>query len=169
MITAKEKTMIKKSLIIMGGIACLMMAIPHAEAQSRRAYCDDFARRQAWRQGDPGNVVGGAIGGAVLGGIVGGLTGQGHGSNIATGAAIGGVTGGALGAASTNGYVDQGIYNDAFARCMDRGGYPNRANPVYDRPPGYSRDVQYCMGRYRSYNPNTGMYLSSSGRYRPCP
>jgi BA14K-like protein len=29
--------------------------------------------------------------------------------------------------------------------------------------------VRYCMQRFRSYNPNTGTYISSSGEERPCP
>jgi hypothetical protein len=29
--------------------------------------------------------------------------------------------------------------------------------------------VEYCMQRFRSYNPNTGTYISSGGIERPCP
>jgi hypothetical protein len=29
--------------------------------------------------------------------------------------------------------------------------------------------VEYCMSRFRSYNPNTGTYISSRGEERPCP
>jgi uncharacterized protein YcfJ len=156
--------MFKKSILILGTVAAIALTASQAQAQSRRAYCDDYARRVAYRQGgDAGNVVGGAVGGAVLGGILGAVTGQGHGSNVATGAAIGGVAGGALGAASTQGHYDQGAYDDAFARCMNQG------YRAYDRPVRYDRGVQYCISRYRSYNPDTGLYLSASGRWRRCP
>ena len=168
--------MIKKSIIVLSALAGLAAAIPMvpaAEAQSRRAYCDDYARRQAYRDGgDAGQVVGGAIGGAALGGIVGAVTGQGHASNVGTGAAIGGVTGGVLGATAGNHY-DRGAYDDAFSRCMDRGGrvygsgyYDNGARPYHRRG---NAAIQYCVDRYRSYNPDTGLYLSTSGAYRHCP
>jgi BA14K-like protein len=32
-----------------------------------------------------------------------------------------------------------------------------------------SNAVEYCMSRFRSYNPNTGTYISNSGEERPCP
>lgn len=157
--------MIMKSLIIIGGLTSLMLAAPAADAQSygRHAYCDDYARRVAYRQGDPGAVVGGVVGGAVLGGIVGAVTGQGHASNVGTGAAIGGVTGGVLGAAGSQGHIDQGAYDEAFYRCMNQG------QPIYDHPMHHSHAVDYCISRYRSYDPRTGMYVTSSGRYRHCP
>ena len=158
--------MILKSLIIIGGLTSLMLAAPAAEAQSNgpRAYCDDYARRVAYRQGDPGAVVGGVVGGAVVGGVIGAVTGQGHASNIGTGAAIGGVTGGVLGAAGSHGHIDRRAYDEAYWRCMNQG-----QQRIYDRPARYSHGVKYCVSRHRSYNPYTGLYLSASGRYRHCP
>jgi hypothetical protein len=32
-----------------------------------------------------------------------------------------------------------------------------------------SSAVEYCMQRFRSYNPETGTYISSRGEERPCP
>lgn len=32
----------------------------------------------------------------------------------------------------------------------------------------YSRHVEWCLGRYRSYNPATDMYLGYDGRYHRC-
>jgi hypothetical protein len=29
--------------------------------------------------------------------------------------------------------------------------------------------VEYCMSRFRSYNPETGTYITSRGEERPCP
>ncbi|MCL6705926.1 BA14K family protein [Pseudomonas sp. R2.Fl] len=43
------------------------------------------------------------------------------------------------------------------------------APPVYNVPPGvWRRHVDWCLNRYRSYNPETNRYLSSSGGYRVC-
>ena len=157
--------MILKSLVIIGGLTTMILAAPGADAQSngRRSYCDDYARRMAYRQGDPGAVVGGVVGGAVVGGVIGALTGQNHASNVGTGAAIGGVTGGVLGAAGSQGHIDRASYDEAYWRCMNQG------QRVYDRPARYSQGVEYCLSRYHSYNPNTRLYLSASGRYRHCP
>ena len=51
--------------------------------------------------------------------------------------------------------------------------------PVYARPPvvvvpppavGYlpPAHVQWCLGRYRSYNPSTNMYFGYDGRHHVC-
>jgi hypothetical protein len=32
-----------------------------------------------------------------------------------------------------------------------------------------SNAVEYCMSRFRSYNPETGTYFTSRGEERPCP
>ncbi|WP_244327915.1 BA14K family protein [Roseibium sp. RKSG952] len=41
--------------------------------------------------------------------------------------------------------------------------------PVYYRPqPWTPAWYQYCSGKYRSFNPNTGYYLAYSGNYRFC-
>jgi hypothetical protein len=45
-------------------------------------------------------------------------------------------------------------------------GSPYYYGPGYPPPEG---DVQYCMQRYKSYNPNTGLYLGNDGRRHPCP
>ena len=46
---------------------------------------------------------------------------------------------------------------------------------VYDEPPGYrpprrswERHVDWCLNRYRSYNPRTNQFLSSRGYYKVC-
>lgn len=169
--------MLKKSLLVVGTLATLVLNGSIAEARSYRASCDAYAKRIAYRQGggDGANVVGGVVGGAVAGGIVGGIVGNGQGNSIGTGALIGGVTGGALGAASGDGRrYDRYAYEEAYSQCMnDRGRtYISQDQPrsrSYSRQRYNSRDVQYCSQRYRSYNPDTGTYLSSSGQYRPCP
>ena len=44
--------------------------------------------------------------------------------------------------------------------------------PIYVAPPviynGYNRHVRWCLARYRSYNPATDRFLSTSGVYRVC-
>jgi hypothetical protein len=45
------------------------------------------------------------------------------------------------------------------------------ARPRYYAPPApaYSSAVQYCMDRYRSYDPASGTYLGYDGFRHPCP
>ena len=158
--------MLKKTLIILGGVASLMLANSAANAQSQgnRAYCDDYARRAAYRGTDPNAVVGGAVTGAILGGAFGAITGNGQASNIGTGVAVGGVTGGVLGAAGSQGHYDRRTYDQVYWNCMNRSNFR-----VIDRPIRHSRNRDWCISRYRSYNPATGIYLSASGQYRHCP
>lgn len=50
--------------------------------------------------------------------------------------------------------------------------------PIYRRPPpppppvyggrNWSRHVEWCLDRYRSYNPQTNRFLSSSGYFKVC-
>jgi hypothetical protein len=39
----------------------------------------------------------------------------------------------------------------------------------YAAAPTYGSGVQYCIDRFKSYNPNTGLYLGYDGRYHHCP
>jgi hypothetical protein len=50
--------------------------------------------------------------------------------------------------------VDDGYYGDS--------GY-------YAEQGGGGGGVEYCMQRFRSYNPNTGLYMGNDGRRHPCP
>jgi hypothetical protein len=93
---------------------------------------------------------------------------------VGTGALIGGVTGGALGAADNRGHFDHRAYQYAFSRCMNGAnrwqGNQYVDQPIYRHPMRHrDRAVEYCMARYRSYDPQSGMYLSYQGDYRPCP
>ncbi len=158
--------MIKKTAIVVGGVAAFILANAPAHAQSygSRGYCEDYARQASYRDGNSNAVVGGVVTGAVLGGVVGAITGQSHASNIATGAAVGGVTGGVLGSAGSQGRYDKRAYEQAYWNCMDRSQYR-----MHNRRVGFSANVNWCASRYRSYNPDTGLYLSTSGQYRHCP
>ncbi len=158
--------MFRKTAIIVGGVAALMFTNAGAYAQnySNRGYCEDYARQASYREGNSNAVVGGVVTGAVLGGVVGAITGQSHASNIATGAAVGGVTGGVLGSAGSNGRYDQRAYDQAYWNCMNRSQYRTQ-----NRRLRFSANVNWCASRYHSYNPSTGLYMSSSGQYRHCP
>ncbi|MBO3758626.1 BA14K family protein [Ciceribacter sp. L1K22] len=46
---------------------------------------------------------------------------------------------------------------------------PVYAPPVYGVPPAvWRRHVNWCLNRYRSYNPETNRFLSTSGYYKVC-
>lgn len=57
---------------------------------------------------------------------------------------------------------------------VEPGYRPPPRPPVYDnpgyRPPGraWQRHVDWCLNRYRSYNPRTNQFLSSRGYYKIC-
>jgi hypothetical protein len=72
-----------------------------------------------------------------------------------------------------------GYYGGGFAAGAILGGmlaapyyYPQ---PYYYPAPGYYEDaapdgaVDYCMRRFRSYDPGSGTYLGNDGRRHPCP
>jgi hypothetical protein len=79
----------------------------------------------------------------------GGLRHGGGGYGIGAGLATGLIVGGAL-AASNRAYYDNG-YNGYYAQ----GGYGGG-------------NEEYCMQRYRSYDPGSGTYLGFDGRRHPC-
>jgi hypothetical protein len=72
-----------------------------------------------------------------------------------------------------------GYYGGGFAAGAILGGmlaapydYPS---PYYYGDPGYYEDaapdgaVDYCMRRFRTYDPNSGTYMGNDGRRHPCP
>jgi hypothetical protein len=149
-----------RNLMVVGLTAVLLSTLaPQALARSA-AYCDDYARDYANRHTRAGeNVVGGAvagaIGGAVLGGILGGKDKAGKGALIGAGVGTG------VGAVSSSARW-QDHYHYAFDDCM-------ASNRSARRPaPGSEEWYEYCEAKYRSFDPDTGMYLANSGRWRPC-
>ncbi|SMD18736.1 BA14K family protein [Rhizobium sp. RU36D] len=48
------------------------------------------------------------------------------------------------------------------------GYYRPRPQPDYDGPRLSRRHVQWCLQRYRSYNPQTNRYLGNDGYFREC-
>jgi hypothetical protein len=148
----------------------LLLAIGTTGASAQSAYCDSIARNYASQHAHGGEVIGGAIGGAVTGAILGGIIGGKRGAG--TGAAIGGGVG-AMGGAANQSNRWQSLYHHAYSDCMAREAHV----PVGGPPVGYSDEglepwtdewYDYCESRYRSFNPETGMFLAYSGEYRLC-
>jgi uncharacterized protein YcfJ len=154
--------MAMKFLLAAGALAMLMTTAP-VQAQSLSDRCEDYADRVAWRSGSRDRVGESAVGGAVVGGVLGAILGKGKGKNIVGGAIAGTAAGAVLGAAGGNrgGYIDRRAYRRAYNDCIDR----NRVVRVRR----YDDSVEYCMSRFRSYNPSTGLYRTYDGRLRPCP
>ncbi len=139
----------------------LAAGVPSAKAQSP-AECDAYARGYANRQANPpGDVLGGALGGAVTGAILGGIFGGGKGAG--QGAAIGGGIG-AFGGAAHASNDWHGAYQWAFDDCMMSGAQEAAYAPAQGSPAWY----RYCAAKYRSFNPETGRFLSNSGEWKVC-
>jgi BA14K-like protein len=49
------------------------------------------------------------------------------------------------------------------------GGAISQPRPYYQPQPTYVDPFVYCSQRFRSYNPETGLYFGFDGRYHPCP
>lgn len=122
------------------------------------------------------DALGGALLGGAAGAIIGGAVGGGRGAAI--GAIIGGGTGAMIGAEAErrNGYYY--YRNGCYAQRGDGsyvavspnycGGPPAAYGPPPSRPVA-GDPVAYCMQRYRSYDPESGTYMSRDGYRRPCP
>jgi hypothetical protein len=61
----------------------------------------------------------------------------------------------------------QSLYHHAYNDCMARQAHaPAQA---YGSPEPWTDEwYAYCHSKYRSFNPQTGMFLAYSGEYRPC-
>ncbi|CAN5557201.1 hypothetical protein BH10PSE7_BH10PSE7_41880 [soil metagenome] len=153
--------------LAVAGLAAALAAasfVTPAAAQSR-GYCDRYARDVADDNANAGDVLAGTIGGALTGALIGGAIG--HGKGAGQGAIIGGVGGTVLGGAGAQAKW-RNIYDRAYFDCMSQ----QRAQPVYGGggrfKPGSRAWFAACSDRYRSFNPDTGLYLSSEGGWRPC-
>jgi hypothetical protein len=153
---------------------------------SYQVNCDAYARNYASQVARPGGqVLGGAAFGALAGAGIGAAVGGQR--SIGTGAAIGAASGALLGASTSNW---NGAYRYAYNNCIQSVRYSAPPPPVYTAPPvaypqppvyaapapGYGRPYQawtqawfqYCSGRFRSFNPQTGNYLGFDGQYHFC-
>jgi uncharacterized protein YcfJ len=154
--------MFGKTILMAAAAATLFAVQPQpVQAQSVSDRCEDYAYRVAWRRGNSNRVGEGAAAGAVAGGVLGAIIGKGKGKNIVGGAIAGTAAGALLGAGSSDrGYINRRAYRKAYNKCMQQ----NRPVEV-----DYDSDVEYCISKYRSYNPRTGYYRTYSGELRACP
>jgi len=124
------------------------------------------------------NVLGGAILGGAAGAIIGGAAGGGQGAAI--GAGIGAATGAIIasqGERRGGGYYywRRGCYIHrpyGWVRVSRRYCYSDEyyePRRVYRAPPVDRDAVEYCMRRYRSYDPRSGTYIGYDGYRHPCP
>lgn len=149
------------ALAIVLGLSGSAVMVAQASAQSR-ASCDNYARDYANRNTRTGNnVAGGAVGGAIVGGLIGSTTGS-----WGRGAAIGGGVGAAAGAGKSSVEWNR-AYKRAYNDCMARRNAPRhqRSGGLEPWSPAW---YDYCRGKYRSFNPNTGYYTTYGGQKRFC-
>jgi hypothetical protein len=109
----------------------------------------------------------GVGGGLVAGAIVGGL--------LASPYYYGGYYGppayygGYYGAPAYGGYYGApAYYGGSYGRSGYYGG-PYAGGGYYAQPAGGGGDVDYCMRRYRTYDPRSGTFVGNDGRRHPCP
>jgi len=63
------------------------------------------------------------------------------------------------------GYVDEGGYDEPYV-----GGYGGGYRGGYaGRYAGAGGGVEYCMQRYRTYDPRSGTFIGNDGHRHPCP
>lgn len=147
----------KSALAGLVALSAGAFAATDASAQSRRdcdAYARDYANSHART---PGNVAGGAVAGAIIGGIIGSQS-----ADAGKGAAIGAGVGATAGAGKSS--VDWNrAYRSAYRDCRDD---RREARAVRHRSPEpWTREWRrYCADKYRTFNPRTGYYMSTSGR-----
>jgi predicted lipid-binding transport protein (Tim44 family) len=152
------------SKIGLGAGAVLAMLWSSPAWAGTAAYCDGYARAEAARYQNGGNIFGSTLGGAAFGAILGGIFGGGKGAG--EGAAIGGGIG-LLGGAANESAQWHAIYRQAFEDCMAQ----NSRSAAYEAEapePGSPEWYDYCAAKYRTFNPATGRYRTYAGQYRMC-
>jgi hypothetical protein len=140
-----NRTLFKPLLGAMA-LAATTALVPSAPAQAQEscaAYARDVAASEAPRRG--------IIDGLVIGTL----------DTVFTG-----------GAGADERYRD--AYNDAYRECADRTHVAvlapaHESVAVVARPePGTAEWLSYCSARYRSFDPDTGMFVTYSGEQLPC-
>ncbi len=140
-------------------------------AQANERYCDEQAQEYASYHTRRG---GGTVGGALVGGSVGAIIGKVVGGN--TGAGVGALVGGSTGAIVGTDRENrryEALYNKAYTDCMQEVSYrQDRPRPQRVQAGAYEpwtdEWYDYCAAKYRSFNPQTGEFLSYSGEYKMC-
>ncbi|MGI9484104.1 MAG: BA14K family protein [Hyphomicrobiales bacterium] len=157
----------RSKLAIIAATAAFAMAGAINSAEASR-YCDREARAYADSRHSSGEAaVASGLGSAAVGAIIGGIAGGGRGAG--RGAAIGGVAGAFGGAIGSSAHWRR-AYDWAYERCLDEAQQPARYAPAqaYAPPEGSQEWIEYCTAKYKSFDPQTGMYLAYSGKYRRC-
>jgi hypothetical protein len=80
-----------------------------------------------------------------------------------------GIGAGILGGAIIGSALARPYYYDRPYRYYPRTYYYEPAPTYYAPPPPGADAIQYCMSRFRSYDPTTGTYLGYDGYRHPCP
>ena len=164
-----------RTLSLAGAVAAsaALLATSTAPAAADEAYCDEQAHRYASAHSRGSRTVGNALVTGTLGAIVGRIVGGPKGTGV--GALIGGTTGAIIGnEGDERAYA--AFYQEAYEDCMDEVAYEprrKRRGPVRlhqaATPEIWSDEwYEYCAAKYRSFNEETGQYLSTSGEYRLC-
>ena len=81
---------------------------------------------------------------------------------------------GRFGAGAAAGFATGALIGGALASPYYYGGGPYDGGPYYAYEPGYAGgggggSDEYCMQRFRSYDPASGTYLGYDGVRHPCP
>ncbi len=157
---------LKSSIFIGAAVFAFSGVLTSADAS---VYCEREAKAVADEAHSPGEaaVVSG-LGSAAVGALIGGIASGGRGAG--RGAAIGGVAG-AMGGAIGSSAKWRDTYNRAYRRCVQAHSQPAQYQQPVRRaapPEGTQEWIDYCARKYKSFDPQTGMYLAYSGKYRRC-
>jgi hypothetical protein len=134
-------------LKILSTVALLALTLPVVSATDSFAqghYRGGGGYYGGHRGGGGGAFLGGAIAGAVIGG--------------ALAAPYGGYGYGGYGYGYGPGYYAAPVYGPGYDE-----------EPLVEVAPGGGDDVNYCIQRFRSYDPRSGTYLGNDGYRHACP
>ena len=141
-------------------------------AKADERYCDEQAQEYASYHTRGKGTVGGALVGGTFGAIIGKVVGGDTGAGV--GALVGGSTGAIVGTDREKRRYEA-LYNQAYSDCIEEVSYrQDRRSPAPQQvqagyyEPWTDEWYDYCSAKYRSFNPQTGEFLSYSGEYKMC-
>jgi uncharacterized protein YcfJ len=142
-------------------------------AQANEQYCDEQAHEYASQHTRGRGTVGGALVGGTVGAVIGKIVGGNTGAGV--GALVGGSTGAIVGTDREQRRYEA-LYYEAYENCVEEVSYrqDRRRNTGPARvqagtyEPWSEEWYDYCEAKYRSFNPQTGEFLSYSGEYKMC-
>lgn len=165
MIRPFARTQFVVAVLALGAVALGASSTP---GFANSEYCDDYAQNVAHERTRGKGTLGGALVGGTFGAIIGKVVGGKTGAGI--GALVGGSTGAVVGTDRENRRYEA-IYHDAYADCMQQASntqQPAAVHSAYAPEPWTEEWYDYCAAKYRSFNPETGEFLSYSGVYKQC-